>query len=58
MSGKETDGEGPTREKRLVRVPVQWIHSELTDLFHVIDTWKSAVNDESMVNTRGNRPLT
>jgi hypothetical protein len=58
MSGEETDREGPTREKWLVRVPVQWIHSELTDLFHVIDTWRSAANDESMVHTRGNRPLT
>jgi hypothetical protein len=58
MSGEETDGEGPAREKRLVRVPVQWIHSELTDLFHVIDTWRSAVNNEGMVNPHGNRPLT
>jgi hypothetical protein len=57
MSGEESDGEGSVREKRLIRVPVQWINSELTDLFHIIDTWKSAVNNEGMVNPRGNRPL-
>ena len=57
MSGEESDGEGSAREKRLIRVPVQWINSELTDMFHTIDTWKSTVNNESMVNPRGNRPL-
>jgi hypothetical protein len=58
MSGEETDGESSGREKILVKVPVQWINSELTDLFHAMDTWKSAVNDESFLNTRGNRPFT
>ena len=58
MSGEETDGEFSGREKQLVRVPVQWINPELTELFHTLDTWKSAVNDESMVSSRGNRPIT
>ena len=40
-----------------VRVPVQWINSGLTVLFHTMDTWKSTINDESMVCTCGNRPL-
>jgi len=44
MSGEETDEETTGREKQLVRVPILWIHSELTDLFHTMDTWKSAVN--------------
>jgi hypothetical protein len=57
MSGEETDGQISGREKQLVRVPVQWINSELTELFHTMDTWKSAVNDESMVSSRGNRPI-
>jgi hypothetical protein len=58
MSGEDTDGEAPGREKRLLRVPVKWINPELTGLFHVIDTWKSAVQDESFSTPRGNRPLT
>ena len=57
MSGDETDDEISGREKQLVRVPVQWINTELTVLFHTMDTWKSAVNEESMVCPRGNRPL-
>jgi hypothetical protein len=58
MSGEDTDGEPPGREKRLLRVPVKWINPELTGLFHIIDTWKSAVQDESFSTPRGNRPLT
>lgn len=57
MSGEETDEDAPGREKQLVRVPVKWISSELTELLHAIDAWKSAVDDEGFVPTRGNRPL-
>jgi hypothetical protein len=57
MSGEESDGEVSGREKQLVRVPVKWINSELAGLFHAIDTWKSAVDDEGFLPTRGNRPL-
>ena len=57
MSGEETDEETTGWEKQLVRVPILWIHSKLTDLFHTMDTWKSAVNDESFMTPRGNRPL-
>ena len=48
MSSNETSGEISGQEKQLVRVPVQWINTELTVLFHTMDTWKSAVNEESM----------
>jgi hypothetical protein len=58
MSGEETDGEVSGREKQLTRIPVRWINPELTDLFHAIDTWQSAINDESFTCPRGNRPLT
>jgi hypothetical protein len=57
MSGEETDNEGPAREKRLVRVPVQWINPDLMHLFHTVDTWKTAVDDEDF-RMRGNRPFT
>jgi hypothetical protein len=58
MSGEETDEETIAgREKQLVRAPILWICSEVTDLFHTMDTWKSAVNDESFMAPRGNRPL-
>jgi hypothetical protein len=39
-------------------VPVRWVNSDLVDLFHAVDTWQSAVNDECLVPTCGNRPLT
>jgi hypothetical protein len=57
MSGEETDEETTGREKQLVRAPILWICSEATDLFHTMDTWKSAVNDEGFMAPRGNRPL-
>jgi hypothetical protein len=57
MSGEETDEETTGHKKQLVRVPFLWICSELTDLFHIMDTWKLAVNDESFMAPRGNRPL-
>lgn len=56
MSGEETDGEVSTREKQLIRVPVRWINPELTRLFHAMDTWKAAVDDEGF-KARGNRPF-
>ena len=57
MSGDETEEESSTREKHLARVPVQWIHPDLTDLFHAMDTWKTAVDNEGFMAPRGNRPI-
>ena len=56
MSGEETDGKVLTQEKQLIRVPVQWINPELRHLFHAMDTWKAAVDDEGF-KTRDNRPF-
>jgi hypothetical protein len=58
MSGEETDGNISGRQKQLAQVPVRWINSELSHLFHNIDSWKSAITDEGFVNARGNRPFT
>lgn len=66
MSGEETDDkpiQDPTqdRQKELIRVPVRWINPQLTDMFHVIDSWKGLERQESMANgegdLRGNKPL-
>jgi hypothetical protein len=57
MSGEETDGEPSGREKQLVNVPVQWVSTDLSGLFHTVDTWRSAVADESFMRPRGNRPF-
>lgn len=54
-SMRETDGE--TSEKRLLRV-LKWINPEVTGLFRAINTWKSAIQDETFSTPRGNRPLT
>jgi len=58
MSGEETESEVSGREKQLVGVPVQWVDHKLTEMCHAVDTWKSAINDQSFSSPRGNRPLT
>jgi hypothetical protein len=57
MSGEKTEGESLAWEKQLARVPIQWIHPELMDLFHAMDTWKSTLDNEGFMAPCGNRPL-
>lgn len=56
MSSEETDREYPSRNKDLTRVPVDWIHPDLADLFAVVDTYQPALADTIFIKKRGNRP--
>lgn len=57
MSGEKTDGDTSGWQKQLARVLVWWINSEVTHLFHHMDSWKSVVADEGFVSTCRNRPF-
>lgn len=58
MSGEETD-KVVGRNRELARVPVEWINPALSDLFTVIDSYDSALQDETFsIGKRGNRELT
>jgi hypothetical protein len=58
MSGEETD-KVVGRNRELIRVPVEWINPTLSDLFTVVDSYESALQDETFsVGKCGNRELT
>ena len=57
MSSDETEEELLTQEMHLARVPVQWIHPDLTDLFYFTPWTHMAVDNEGFMALCGNRPI-
>lgn len=55
MSGEETECKHADRNKDLIKVPVEWIHPQLSDLFSTIDTYQPALDEAVFTKRRGNR---
>ena len=56
MSSEETEQEYRNWNRELIKVPVEWIHPNLSDLFAVVDTYQPAREDATFNKGRGNRP--
>ena len=57
MSGEETDQKYSSRNKDLSKVPTNWIHPDLVDLFAMVDTSQLVLADmTSFIKKWGNRP--